>query len=74
MGKKKQGKRQVIVETTNLEQFKAAEEKKDKEKEILKKESSKQSTVSAATESFAINPHKTKLEQMLKAYRQERDA
>jgi hypothetical protein len=33
MGKKKQGKGKVVVESTNLEHFKAAEEKKEKEKE-----------------------------------------
>jgi hypothetical protein len=61
MGKKKQGKGKVVVESTNLEQFIATEEKKEREKESLK-------SGKPPVEQVAVNPCKQRLEQMLKAY------
>lgn len=57
MGKKKQGKGKVVVESTNLEQFIAIEERKEREKTNAKSEKPAE---------LPVNPCKQSLEQMLK--------
>ena len=64
MGKKKQGKGKVVVESTNLEQFIATEERKEREKEAR--------TGKPAEQAPVVNPCKQRLEQMLKAHNEAR--